>query len=515
MSFSFADMSQEYRSSGSTPKPNYNKHFPRSFLLNYGEALQDLPDEKILARLKHWNCEWLSRPNIAMSEMAATLKDNWEQISRFKGTVFTNSFVNQLERFCEPIMPALRRLDNKDRYCHDPPDKDDILDVIEAVHKDEKTEELFMEAFNACGPVMMMAIHVIAFNCLLHNPDALADQSVKNAATDVLRSNPTKQNVNQYLIDAILQKRRTVQRNAENLWDRSLYSAGAETPARHNDPGRRRALDTQQDDEPSAGTSGASSTPRRRVSNVPTFARPPEPTETPRGRRPAQQSRKRPSVSPVPEDDQQDQPTQLYTRAAPQKRQRTTDRRRAAQNLPTTFHDEGDEEDEAPPAKSKRPLKGPRTAKNRQVADLTDSTSEDSDVEQEEPKRFKTPQPKDKAKKQKKPVAVVSDDSDMDDDELGITPRTPPESPFYRGHRGNASAAPVTKQAEPSTSKKTGTAEKRKNKEQPPNPKRAETNAEKPKKKKNKNKQRTGLQDLAEEQDKLYAELHKVARKSK
>ena len=124
-------------------------------------------------------------------------------------------------------------------------------------------------------------------------------------------------------------------------------------------------------------------------------------------------------------------------------------------------------------------------------------------MEQEEPKRFKTPQPKDKGKKQKKPVAVVSEDSDMDDDELGITPRTPPESPFYRGHRGNGTAAPVTKQAEPSTSKKTGTAEKRKNKEQPPNPKRAETNAEKPKTKKNKNKQRTGLQDLAEEQDKL------------
>ena len=82
---------------------------------------------------------------------------------------------------------------------------------------------------------------------------------------------------------------------------------------------RRRPLDTQHDDDACAGTSGASSTPRRRVSNLPSFARPPEPTETPRGRRPAQQSRKRPSLSPVPEHDQEDQPTQLYTRAAPDK----------------------------------------------------------------------------------------------------------------------------------------------------------------------------------------------------
>lgn len=187
---------------------------------------------------RYWRASKTGTANGSAGQIS--LKDNWEQISRFKGTVFTTSFVNQLETFCEPIMPALRRLDNKDRYCHDAPDKDDILDVIEAVHKDEKTEALFMEAFNACGPVLMMAIHVIAFNCLLHNPEALAEQSVKNAATDALRTNPSKQNVNQYLIDSILQKRRTVQRSTDNLWDRSLYSAGTDSPAKQNQQARRR-----------------------------------------------------------------------------------------------------------------------------------------------------------------------------------------------------------------------------------------------------------------------------------
>ena len=347
-------MSQDSRSSGSTPKPNYNKHFPRSFLLNYGEALQDLPDDKILARLKNWNCEWLSRPNIAMSEMAATLKDNWEQISRFTGTVFTTSFVNQLETFCSPIMPALRRLDNKDRYCHDAPDKDDILDVIEAIHKDEHTEALFMEAFNACGPVLMMAIHIIAFNCLLHNPEALAEQSVKNAATDALRTNPTKQNVNQYLIDSILPKRRTVQRSTENLWDRSLYSAGTDSPAKQKEQPRRRRLDTQDEDDAAPGTSSSSTTPRRRLCSLPDFAKPPTCPESPRGKRLPQQTRKRRSLSPVREDDD-DEATQLYVRPFPDRRSRTAKRRRAAAKLPTTFHDEEDEVEQRPP-KNKRPL---------------------------------------------------------------------------------------------------------------------------------------------------------------
>ena len=189
-------MAQDSQSSGSTSKPNYNKHFPRSFLVNYGEALEDLPDDKILTWLKHWNCECLSQPNIAMSEMASTLKDNLEQISCYKGTVLMTTFVNNLYT----IMSAHWRLDNKDQYCHAPPDKD----VIKAIHKDDNTEALFTEAFNACGPILMIAIHVLAFNSLLHNPKAFAEHSVKNASTETLRTNPTKQAVNQYLIDAIL-----------------------------------------------------------------------------------------------------------------------------------------------------------------------------------------------------------------------------------------------------------------------------------------------------------------------
>ena len=66
-------------SNTATPKPKYDKHFPRSFLLNYGEALRNLLD-KILCRLEGWNCKWLSRANIAISEMASTLKDNWDNI---------------------------------------------------------------------------------------------------------------------------------------------------------------------------------------------------------------------------------------------------------------------------------------------------------------------------------------------------------------------------------------------------------------------------------------------------
>ena len=111
----------------------------------------------------------------------------------------------------------------------------------------------------------MIAIHVLASNCLLHNPEAFTDQSVKNVATDSLRTNPTKQAVNQYLIDAILQKQGNVQRS-DNLWERSLYNTTSDTPPRQWDLTRRHRLD--EDDESTPGTSASSNTSRRRISSL-------------------------------------------------------------------------------------------------------------------------------------------------------------------------------------------------------------------------------------------------------
>ena len=74
--------------------PNYNKHFPWSFLLNYGPALQDMSD---------FNCEWLSRPNIAILEMAQTIKENWHLIHKMRGKVLTSNFVDNLEQVIVPL----------------------------------------------------------------------------------------------------------------------------------------------------------------------------------------------------------------------------------------------------------------------------------------------------------------------------------------------------------------------------------------------------------------------------
>ena len=84
-------------------------------MLNYGEALANLSDDETIRRLFDWNCEWLSRPNIAISEMASTLKDNWSNIMAYRETVFTKDFVDNLRQFVDPITDALRHVGNKDK----------------------------------------------------------------------------------------------------------------------------------------------------------------------------------------------------------------------------------------------------------------------------------------------------------------------------------------------------------------------------------------------------------------
>ena len=49
-----------------------------------------------------------------MSEMATTIKKNLELIQLYRGTIFTNGFIDKIESVLEHIVPALWRLDNKD-----------------------------------------------------------------------------------------------------------------------------------------------------------------------------------------------------------------------------------------------------------------------------------------------------------------------------------------------------------------------------------------------------------------
>lgn len=80
-----------------------------------------------------------------------------------------------------------------------------------------------MHAFTACGPVLMMAIHSLAINRLIHNPAEFAKQAMRCPATEDFKANPTDDSMMMaYMLSSILMRRRSVQRT-RSLFDRSRY----------------------------------------------------------------------------------------------------------------------------------------------------------------------------------------------------------------------------------------------------------------------------------------------------
>lgn len=146
-------MSQSNQSSKSSfssngKKTNYNKHFPRSFLLNYGPAIQDISEDGVLTRLQEWNCEWMKRPNIVMSEMAMTVKDNLSLIRQFSGSIFSPQFVEDLVAPFEAMEDALKKLDNKNKSNNDPATRQDVINVLCTKDENEALDQAIQDAFS-------------------------------------------------------------------------------------------------------------------------------------------------------------------------------------------------------------------------------------------------------------------------------------------------------------------------------------------------------------------------------
>ena len=139
--------------------------------------------------------------------------------------------------------------------------------------------------------------------------------------------------------------------------------------------------------------------------------------------------------------------------------------------------------------------------------------SDSNDEEDHPPPKGKTGTKPAPNKHRKKPLTVVSTDSDLHDDQLGITPRTPPESPFYRGPVNHTTTAGTSKKnTAPSTTTSNNRDRKGNTKQASRNLKEPEQPQEPGTKKKKNRKGRGGLEDLADEQDMLYTQLNKTAR---
>ena len=94
------------------------KQFPKNFLRPYGKVEGPTTTDVVLKRIKPDSCEWLRRPNVAMSELSETLTTNMELLDemRTEGSLLSKKGVRLYKEALEPLLESVSKLNNK-REC--------------------------------------------------------------------------------------------------------------------------------------------------------------------------------------------------------------------------------------------------------------------------------------------------------------------------------------------------------------------------------------------------------------
>ncbi|CAH3108911.1 unnamed protein product [Porites lobata] len=157
---------------------NYFKHQTKHFLTPYGKTHGLLTSREILDKLYHWNCEWLTRPNYAISELADTIYANLATLADYKDQVFTKHAVDPLLNKARPIRSVLQRFNKKDSATSEEPDERDLRDLMKFV-EDDTLKGLCKHLFAASGAMFSVATHIMTLETLFSHPAEYAKRHQK------------------------------------------------------------------------------------------------------------------------------------------------------------------------------------------------------------------------------------------------------------------------------------------------------------------------------------------------
>ena len=82
-----------------TDKVRFKSHFPHTFLKAYGRCYPVQTKNMFMYHVKLSNCEWLQRPNIAVSEFADTILENIDVMEQYRDVVIGSEYLNVITEF--------------------------------------------------------------------------------------------------------------------------------------------------------------------------------------------------------------------------------------------------------------------------------------------------------------------------------------------------------------------------------------------------------------------------------
>lgn len=147
-----------------------------------------------------------------------TIKDNMLLIRQYSGRVFTSEFVEDLLNSLDDLLPALARMDNKDKSDITPASKEDVVGLLRNIDQNTDLQDAIIDGFNVAGPVMILTMQVLAIQTLMRNPEEFAQKLTVVPQCQAFKDNPTARGMGNYILDSVTKKRRPIPRSI-SVWD--------------------------------------------------------------------------------------------------------------------------------------------------------------------------------------------------------------------------------------------------------------------------------------------------------
>ena len=165
------------KSPGSPKGVGFFNQFVRHFIRPYGEADDAPSEETVIRRIKPFNCEWLIRPKVAVSETAATILENAklfdENGGEYSGDILNEKFLQAFAEKFSFIQDDLKLL-KKDS--EEKPTKDNVIALLKFLYKeDAELDKIVDSMFKYGGALFAMSCNIIVARTLIRNHESYAE----------------------------------------------------------------------------------------------------------------------------------------------------------------------------------------------------------------------------------------------------------------------------------------------------------------------------------------------------
>ncbi len=165
-------MNRQYNAS-SFKGVGYFHHFPKNFLRPYGAADLAPSKETIFKRTWPTNCEWLKRPDVAVSELYSTIEEN-KDIIRGIPNVLTQGRIESLLQDLEPIMETLKKFHKGSVLPVNTNDSAEL--ILKFINMNPETLESIKKFVHVGGALFSTGIQVLVAHTNLTNPGEMASK---------------------------------------------------------------------------------------------------------------------------------------------------------------------------------------------------------------------------------------------------------------------------------------------------------------------------------------------------